>query len=57
MSKRAIYNEVLESLDTSSFINALRQFFAFRGPAKQWDCGTNFIGASREPKIVSIGAN
>lgn len=57
MSKRAIYNEVVESLDTSSFINALRQFFAFRGPAKQWDCGTNFIGASRELQIVSIGAN
>lgn len=37
-------------MSSSSFINALRRFFAVRGPAKQIrsDCGTNFIGASRE---------
>lgn len=50
MSTRAIHIEVVESLDTSSCINALRRFFAIRGPVKQFrsDCGTNFIGASKE---------
>lgn len=37
-------------MDASSCINALRQFFAIQGPAKQLrsDCGTNFVGASKE---------
>ncbi|XP_055367455.1 uncharacterized protein LOC114862962 [Betta splendens] len=50
MSSRAVHIEVIESMDTSSCINALRRFFALRGPAKQLrsDCGTNFIGASKE---------
>ncbi|KAI7813336.1 hypothetical protein IRJ41_016654 [Triplophysa rosa] len=50
MSTRAIHIEVIESLDTSSCINALRRFFAIRGPVKQFrsDCGTNFTGASKE---------
>lgn len=50
MSTRAIHVEVIEALSSSSFINALRRFFAIRGPAKQLrsDCGTNFIGASKE---------
>ncbi|XP_059837241.1 uncharacterized protein LOC132400293 [Hypanus sabinus] len=50
MSSRAVHIEVIESLDTSSCINALRRFFAIRGPAKQLrsDCGTNFVGASKE---------
>ncbi|XP_077389538.1 uncharacterized protein LOC144026608 [Festucalex cinctus] len=50
MSSRAVHIEVIESLDTSSCINALRRFFALRGPAKQLfsDRGTNFIGASKE---------
>nr|XP_055046841.1 uncharacterized protein LOC129432444 [Misgurnus anguillicaudatus] len=53
MSTRAIHIEVIESLDTSSFINALRRFFSIRGPAKQIrsDCGTNFVGASKELKF------
>lgn len=40
-------------MSTSSFINALRQFFAIRGPSKKLcsDRGTNFIGASRVLKI------
>lgn len=59
MSTQAIHIEVVESLDTSSFINALRQFFAIRGPAKQLrsDRGTNFIGAKRELQIGSMGAD
>lgn len=37
-------------MSARSFINALRRFFAIRGPVKQirYDCGSNFIGASRE---------
>ncbi|KAI4901242.1 hypothetical protein NFI96_027279, partial [Prochilodus magdalenae] len=35
MSTRAVHIEVDESMDTSSCINALRQFFAIRGTAKQ----------------------
>ncbi|XP_061430896.1 uncharacterized protein LOC133357120 [Lethenteron reissneri] len=53
MSTRAVHIEVIESMDSSSFINALRRIFAIRGPAKQLrsDCGTNFIGACKELKI------
>lgn len=44
MSYRGIHIEVIESLETSSCINALIRFFALRGPAKKLrlDCGTNF---------------
>lgn len=50
LSSRAVHIEVVSSLDTSSCVNALRRFFAIRGPAKQLisDCGTNFIRASKE---------
>lgn len=53
MSTRATHIEVIETLSSSSFINALRRFFAIRGPAKQLrsDCGTNFIGASKELEL------
>ncbi|XP_067250257.1 uncharacterized protein [Chanodichthys erythropterus] len=56
MSTRAIHIEVIESMDSSSFINALRRFFAVRGPAKQLrsDCGTNFVGACKELKMESV---
>ncbi|XP_024260958.1 uncharacterized protein LOC112236593 [Oncorhynchus tshawytscha] len=55
MSVRAVNIEVLESLDTSSFISALRGFFSIQGPAKQIHSnrGTNFIGACKEHKIPS----
>ena len=47
---RAIHIELIESMDTLSFINALRRFFAIRGPAVQLrsDNGTNFVGARNE---------
>ncbi|XP_054867909.1 uncharacterized protein LOC129347292 [Amphiprion ocellaris] len=50
MSSRAVHIEVIASLDTSSCINALRRFFAIRGPVKQIrsDCGTNFVAAAKE---------
>ncbi|XP_058881751.1 uncharacterized protein LOC131737334 [Acipenser ruthenus] len=59
MSVRAVHIELIESMDTSSFINALRRFFALRGPAKQIrsDCGTNFIGACKELKILLADTN
>ncbi|KAL4006299.1 tumor suppressor p53-binding protein 1 [Sarotherodon galilaeus] len=53
LSTRAVHIELIESMSTDSFINALRRLFAIRGPARQLrsDCGTNFIGASRELKM------
>ena len=50
LSIRAVHIELIESMDTSRFINALRRFFSLRGPAKQIrsDCGTNLVGACRE---------
>ena len=54
MSTRAVHIEVIESMDTSSFINALRRFLAIRGPVIQLrsDCGTNFVGACNELQAV-----
>ncbi|XP_069133232.1 uncharacterized protein [Argopecten irradians] len=50
MSSRAIHVETANSLDTSSFINALRRFLAIRGPVRQLrsDRGTNLVGAEHE---------
>ena len=55
MYSRAVHIEVLETLTTSSLINALRRFFAFRGPAKilRSDQGSNFIGAANELKLIA----
>ncbi|XP_054757082.2 uncharacterized protein LOC135154340 [Lytechinus pictus] len=50
MSSRAIHIEVLNSLSTDAFINALRRFISVRGPVRQLrsDRGTNFVGAENE---------
>ena len=50
LSSRAIHIETLESMDTSSFICALRRFFALRGPSLLLRCdrGTNFVGGKSE---------
>ncbi|XP_077137143.1 uncharacterized protein LOC143796157 [Ranitomeya variabilis] len=55
MSIRAVHIEVIESMDTSGFINALRRFIAIRGPVKhiRSDRGTNFVGAVKELQIPS----
>ncbi|KAK6165334.1 hypothetical protein SNE40_022281 [Patella caerulea] len=47
---RAVHIEVVNSMDTSAFINAMRRFFAIRGPVStiRSDCGTNFVGAHNE---------
>ncbi|XP_006811382.1 uncharacterized protein LOC102802836 [Saccoglossus kowalevskii] len=49
---RAVHIEKADSLDTSSYINALRRFIARRGPVREMlsDNGTNFVGANRELK-------
>ena len=54
LTSRAIHIEVIESLDTSSFINGLQRFLALRGPVIQLrsDCGTNFVGAHNEFKVA-----
>ena len=50
MTSRAIHLEVAHTLETDSFLNALRRFSCRRGPVRQprRDRGTNFIGARRE---------
>ena len=49
MTTRAIHLEVSPDLTTDSFINALRRFFARRGPSTHLytDNGTDFTGAER----------
>lgn len=46
---------MVDSLDTSSFINAFRWFLAIRGPFKtiRSDRGANFVSACKELKISS----
>ena len=55
---RAVHMEVVESLSTSSFINALRRLTAISGPAKLFrsDRGTNFVGACKELGITAENA-
>ncbi|CAG2233541.1 unnamed protein product [Mytilus edulis] len=50
LSCRGVHIETANSLDTSSFINALRRFIAIRGPVRHLrsDRGTNFVGAERK---------
>ena len=49
-TSRAVHLEVANTLDTDSFINALRRFLSLRGPIRQLrsDRGTNFLSAERE---------
>lgn len=55
LSTRAIHLEVIESMDSSSFINALRRFLAIHGPVKKIrsDRGANFIRACKDLVISS----
>ena len=49
MVTRAIHLEMIDCLDTNSFLNAFRRFVARRGMPKRIisDNGTNFVGARR----------
>ena len=50
MASRAVHIETANSLETYSFINALRRFISRRGPVRQLrsDQGTNFVEARTE---------
>ena len=50
LSSRAIHIEVLETMEASSFICALRRFLAIRGPVQKLKCdrGTNFVGGKSQ---------
>jgi hypothetical protein len=52
MLSRAIHLETSATMETDSFINALRRFLCRRGPVRQIrsDRTTNFVGASKELK-------
>lgn len=52
LAGRAIHLESANTLETDSFINALRRFIARRGPVRQIrsDQGTNLMGAEKELK-------
>ena len=52
MTVRCIHLEVVESLETDDFLNALQRFISRRQKPKNMysDCGTNFKGATKELK-------
>ncbi|VDI77363.1 Hypothetical predicted protein [Mytilus galloprovincialis] len=56
LTTRGIHIEVLEEMNSSSFINAFRRFTSIRGQVEQIrsDCRTNFVGATNELKIDTI---
>jgi len=47
---RAVHIEVADTLETDSFIMALRRFIGIRGDVREIrsDWGTNLVGAERE---------
>ncbi|XP_036345797.1 uncharacterized protein LOC118755046 [Rhagoletis pomonella] len=54
MSTKAIHLEAVLDLTTSSFLAAFRRFVVRRGACTDLysDCGTNFVGASKELKVL-----
>ena len=50
LSSRAVHIETANSLETDSFLNALRRFVARRGPVREIrsDQGTSLVGAEKE---------
>ena len=52
LASRAVHLETSSTLETDSFINALRRFICRQGLIRQLRCdrGTNFVGARRELK-------
>ena len=56
LTTRVVHIEVIESLSSSSFINAFRRFTAIRGEVKviRSDQGTNFVGATDDLGIKAV---
>ena len=54
LASRAIHIEVAHSMETDSFLQALRRFTCRRGPIRELrsDQGTNFVGAENELKTA-----
>lgn len=54
LSSRAVHIETANSLETDTFLNALRRFIARRGPVREIrsDQGTNLVGAERKLKLA-----
>ena len=52
LASRAVHVELIDSMDASAFIFALRRFYALRGQASLLRCdrGTNFLGGRSEMK-------
>ena len=52
LASRAVHIETVNTMNTDSFVNALRRFLAVRGPCRTIRCdqGTNIMGAARELK-------
>ena len=52
MTSRAVHIEITHSLDSASFIQALRRVFAYRGNIKVFysDNGTKFVGCANKLK-------
>lgn len=50
LASRAVHIETANSLESDSFIQALRRFIAYRGPVREIrsDNGSNFVGATNE---------
>jgi len=50
LTTRAIHIELIEEMSSSSFINAVRRFYAIRGKVNEFvsDRGTNFVGATAD---------
>jgi len=59
LTTRAIFLELVPSLETDDFIMASRQFISQRGPPEEIrsDRGTNFVGAEHELKEAIRGWN
>ena len=51
MASRAVHIETLDSMDTTTFINAMKRIISIRGPVRKIfsDQGSNFVGAKNQP--------